>query len=205
MSIKKKGSGCFSRRAPEERRSSILAAARDILQARNFHDIKMENIAVQAGVAKGTLYLYFPTKEKLFQSLAKEMGQKIFQEWQSIWEKTSPGEERLKALIFSQLKFFDENKGLFLQVFQGNLPANAMGGLKKKSELIRAVIDMMAKAIEEGVHLQLFRPCESLHTAVALFGLIRGFVFARILCDIPYQLTDQTDFIWDVFLNGAKK
>jgi AcrR family transcriptional regulator len=55
--------------APEEkeaRRRQILTAAEELLQAWSFSDITMDRIAERAGVAKGTLYLYFRTKEALF-------------------------------------------------------------------------------------------------------------------------------------------
>jgi AcrR family transcriptional regulator len=50
----------------EARRQQILAAAGELLQGWSYSDISMERIAERAGIAKGTLYLYFRTKEDLF-------------------------------------------------------------------------------------------------------------------------------------------
>jgi AcrR family transcriptional regulator len=61
--------------APEEkkaRRCHILTAAEELLQIWSFTDITMNRIARRAGVAKGTLYLYFRTKEALFLQLYQQ-------------------------------------------------------------------------------------------------------------------------------------
>jgi AcrR family transcriptional regulator len=56
-----------------ERREAILAAALDEFSARGFAATRMDDIAARAGVAKGTIYLYFPDKESLFQELVRAM------------------------------------------------------------------------------------------------------------------------------------
>ena len=54
------------RRSDPNKRSQILRAATDVFSAREFHTVPVEDVATAAGVGKGTLYLYFPTKEQLF-------------------------------------------------------------------------------------------------------------------------------------------
>jgi AcrR family transcriptional regulator len=55
--------------AKEARGQQILAATAELLEGWSYSDITMDRIAERAGVAKGTLYLYFRTKEALFLSL----------------------------------------------------------------------------------------------------------------------------------------
>lgn len=55
----------------ETKRKQIVSAARELFDARDFFTVKMEDVARKAGVAKGTLYLYFSTKEELFLSVAE--------------------------------------------------------------------------------------------------------------------------------------
>jgi AcrR family transcriptional regulator len=54
-----------------ERREAILAAALDEFAARGFEAARLEDVARRAGVAKGTIYLYFRDKESLFQELIR--------------------------------------------------------------------------------------------------------------------------------------
>jgi AcrR family transcriptional regulator len=56
-----------------QRREAILAAALDEFSARGFAAARLDDVAKRAGVAKGTIYLYFRDKESLFQELVRSM------------------------------------------------------------------------------------------------------------------------------------
>jgi AcrR family transcriptional regulator len=60
------------RRRKEARPQEILDAALAEFAARGFAAARMDDIAARAGVTKGTLYLYFPSKQELFKSLVRE-------------------------------------------------------------------------------------------------------------------------------------
>jgi AcrR family transcriptional regulator len=55
------------------RREAILAAALDEFSSRGFEAARLDDVAKRAGVAKGTIYLYFRDKESLFQELVRAM------------------------------------------------------------------------------------------------------------------------------------
>src|SRR5262245_36675274 len=57
--------------APAARRQAILDAALDVFAERGFEAARLEDVATRAGVAKGTLYLYFRDKEALFEELVR--------------------------------------------------------------------------------------------------------------------------------------
>src|SRR6266852_3520034 len=56
-----------------ERREAILAAALEEFSARGFAATRLDDVARRAGIAKGTIYLYFRDKESLFQELVRAM------------------------------------------------------------------------------------------------------------------------------------
>jgi len=58
---------------PEARRAEILAAALEEFTARGFEATRLDDVARRAGIAKGTIYLYFADKETLFQELVRSM------------------------------------------------------------------------------------------------------------------------------------
>src|SRR6185369_14357084 len=58
---------------PEARRAEILAAALEEFTARGYEGARLDDVAKRAGVAKGTIYLYFADKETLFQELVRSM------------------------------------------------------------------------------------------------------------------------------------
>src|ERR1041384_8547392 len=58
---------------PETRRAAILASALEEFTARGFEGARLDDVAKRAGIAKGTIYLYFADKETLFQELVRSM------------------------------------------------------------------------------------------------------------------------------------
>jgi AcrR family transcriptional regulator len=68
------GKGAAAHKAPGvSKRDAILAAALDEFSARGFEATRLDDVAKRAGVAKGTIYLYFRDKESLFQELIRAM------------------------------------------------------------------------------------------------------------------------------------
>src|SRR5512138_1753489 len=59
-------------RRKQARPKEILDAALAVFAEKGFAAARMEDIAAKAGVTKGTIYLYFPSKEEVFKSLARE-------------------------------------------------------------------------------------------------------------------------------------
>src|SRR5512137_3060066 len=64
----------------QERRRAILDAALQLFQEMSFEAIGINEVAKRAGVAKGTVYLYFKTKEELFLALQSEAFESWFDE-----------------------------------------------------------------------------------------------------------------------------
>src|SRR3954447_9012033 len=71
----RKMAGAAKRRSasPEARRAAILAAALDEFTVRGYEGARLDDVARRAGVAKGTIYLYFTDKQALFQDLVRSM------------------------------------------------------------------------------------------------------------------------------------
>jgi AcrR family transcriptional regulator len=62
-----------------ERRTDLLRAARKVFATRGYHEAKVDDIAAQAGVAKGTFYLYFKDKRSIFVELLGALFERISQ------------------------------------------------------------------------------------------------------------------------------
>jgi AcrR family transcriptional regulator len=67
-----------SAEATDERKRVILAAALDVFSRHGFAAARLDDVATQAGVAKGTLYLYFPNKQALFEDLIRNYVSPLF-------------------------------------------------------------------------------------------------------------------------------
>ena len=94
------GKRATSRAAREDRRDAILDAAAGLFARIGFRDISMALLAERSGVAKGTLYLYFPTKEAVFLDLyGREMEAWFDQVEQRIDDIPANDHHRLAGLL----------------------------------------------------------------------------------------------------------
>ncbi len=73
-------------RRKEARPGELLEAALDLFVEKGFAATRAEEVAVRAGVSKGTLFLYFPSKEELFKAVVRENISGRFQEWNHEFE-----------------------------------------------------------------------------------------------------------------------
>jgi AcrR family transcriptional regulator len=100
-----------SRKPSPAKRSQILRAATDVFSAREFHSVPVEDVAVAAGVGKGTLYLYFPTKERLFYATILDALDVLLSELRRA-VRGRRGEDALGAFVRTVLGFFWERRHL---------------------------------------------------------------------------------------------
>ena len=90
------------RRRPsqDERRAAILAAALDVFAENGFAAARLDDVAQKAGVAKGTLYLYFPDKEALFEALLQGLVSPVLERIQALSaDQTLPSSAALEGIL----------------------------------------------------------------------------------------------------------
>src|SRR5207253_10906756 len=104
----------------EFRTAGILEAARKVFAKKGFSDATVDDIANAAGVAKGTVYLYYRSKQEVYIAALK-FG--ISQMYSSLVEEVarySTAEEKLKALTAAKPAYCDEN-GDFFKIHEAEL------------------------------------------------------------------------------------
>src|SRR3954466_5375201 len=88
------------RRRSEARPGEIVQAALDLFVEKGFSSTKMDEIAKRAGVTKGTVYLYFPSKDDLFRAVVEEMmGSQMENAERLVAEHTGSTRELVGELI----------------------------------------------------------------------------------------------------------
>jgi len=105
------------RRAREkaQRRREILDAARQEFFERGFHRPTMDELAARAQVSKGTVYLYFESKEEILAHLLLEGLHLLLQELKTAQQKAAllPPAEQVRAVAMAYLRFFQEQPSYF--------------------------------------------------------------------------------------------
>ena len=105
--------GTASRREREraQRRDDILQAARTVFFERGFHTATVDDVAVAAEVSKGTVYLYFDTKETILAHLLLEGLDRLIAELEAAYaaERRLAARTRLRRMADAYLHFFQQN------------------------------------------------------------------------------------------------
>ncbi len=151
----------------------ILDAAACLFAGNHFHSVRMEDIAAEADVGKGTLYRYFRDKEELYLALlSRASGQIREQVYEATQESRDPVGQ-LEAVTETILRFFEEQRHIFELIQQ----AEASRGTNHPWQDARdSVIKKVLEIFEEGERLGAFKVREPLITALLLLGGVRAVI-----------------------------
>jgi len=94
-----------------DHREAILLNAARLFARKPFHEVLMDDVAVQAGIAKGTIYRYYPNKDDLFAALSIQFLERIV----AVVEHVDAGGplENIHAMIRRSVEFIAENHDFF--------------------------------------------------------------------------------------------
>lgn len=188
-------------------RRAILDAAERVFGARGFADAKMTEIAQRAGVAAGTLYNYFDSKERIFRALIEQRGHDFAEGLQAVAAGPARGRAMLVELTRATLAYI-ESHGDVLSVFMqvGRMPDEARKRLCGAGhELVHAQYlslfrQRMVEARADGELRAGLAPEElaQLYTG-ALHGLVRGWMHGGR----RGKLAAKAEFAAELFFEGA--
>ncbi|HKX56509.1 MAG TPA: TetR/AcrR family transcriptional regulator [Xanthomonadales bacterium] len=108
----------------QKTREKLLRAAEAEFGARGFHAVAINDITREAGVALGTFYVYFESKEEIFRALVSYMGRRV-RSW--VAERIAGAPDRLAAEregVKAYLEFVREHKGLYRIISESEFVAN---------------------------------------------------------------------------------
>jgi len=131
----------------------MLDAAGRLFGAQRFHEVRMEDIAAEAEVGKGTIYRYFTDKEELFVALLERSSRQLVTLLEEEKKKGGSARVRLHAYIRARLEFFDERPHLFdliqrAEVMSG--PKKAFPWQKARDELFQQFADLFSEGNASG-------------------------------------------------------
>ena len=83
----------------QEREALILKAAEDVLMEKGYHETSIDEIAARVGIAKGTVYLHFPSKEDLVVAIFERDMQHLLQSIDSTIDSTLTAREKIESIF----------------------------------------------------------------------------------------------------------
>ncbi len=183
------------------RKGDIIQSAANLFASNGYHEVTMEQIAGKVGVAKGTIYLYFESKEKLYLGILEE----TYEEIESILEMEVAKSEDACGKLKKTLR-------LIFQFYRQNLDALKILS-RDETHLIKEHyeftehwrlrrIKLYEKILEKGVKEGSFRPVNTQLTALIIFGLVRSVMFFYRADKTAIEIADEVfSMISDGILN----
>ena len=185
-----------------DKRYRIMNAAIASFAQRGYHQATIADVAREAGVAAGTIYLYFKNKDDLLVSIFEEKVQGFIQAFHQQLSQEENAEVKLRKLVHLHL-FEMQNHPDLAAVFQLELRQSRhfMSAYPKTD--LKVYFDLIGDIIEEGQQQGMFRKDLYL-TAVkkAFFGALDETVTSWLLAGKNYDLSQMAEPVADLFVRG---
>ena len=197
-------------RRKEARPGELLDAALSLFVEKGFAATRVEEVAARAGVSKGTLFLYFPSKEELFKAVVRETIAGRFGEWnQELAEFRGDSAELLRYVMHS----WWERIGMTAASGITKLVMSEAGSFPDiasfyQREVIDPGEDLLKRVLQRGIDRHEFRPMD---LGRAVYSLIAPMIFLLMWkhsmapCCPPSERLDARSFIdteVDLLLHG---
>jgi TetR/AcrR family fatty acid metabolism transcriptional regulator len=162
-------------RNKSEQHDKILDAAGRLFGCHRFHEVRMEDIAAEAGVGKGTLYRYFNDKEELYLELLERASRQYVARLDEEKRRVEGPRAQLEAIVAAIVDFFDEQPHLFdliqrAEVFREQ--NRAFPWQKARDELFRLLLQLFTEANDRGA----FTVCDPELMELMLLGGLRSVI-----------------------------
>lgn len=155
----------------EERKNEILDAAEKLFGAKGFDHTSTNDILNEIGIARGTLYYHFKSKEDILDAMIERITRQLIAKATDIVQKKEiPVLQRLTMTIMA----LNVNNELELEVMQQvHKPQNALMHQKMQETLLSGVNPLITGLIEEGIQQDIFRtdyPAEAVEMTMLYFN-----------------------------------
>jgi len=196
-------SGGQARAAVTDKREAILRAAIKIFARKGYFNSKVADIASEAGIADGTVYLYFKSKDEILHSIFDRAMEEFIAEGKREIADIAEADRRLRRIAELHLERLGADRDLAI-VFQVEL----RGSTKFMEEFSAAgfaeYLSIIHRTFEDGQHAGVFR--SDLNATVCskiLFGALDEMVTNWILSKKPYPLAPMADEVLKIFFGGV--
>jgi TetR/AcrR family transcriptional repressor of mexJK operon len=155
------------------KRERILAAGLRLFANETYQAVTMDRVAEAAGVAKGTLYLYFPSKEALYLGILSDGLETVSKRYQATNDTRQDVGARLRRAIEVTIQFYDERRDL-LRLIATEEPRLADARNRLIQNWRERGYVFYTTLIEEGMRTGAFGQTDSRAATLAILGGIRS-------------------------------
>lgn len=186
------------------RTQEILAATRRLMEQGGVDAITMDEIAQAAGVAKGTIYLYFQSKDELIQALLSQVGESIALDLEALLDKPDSPREKLKRVIIVLLDYVEQESVLF-PVYLREL-VRSRSGRETRSPFLQnledRIVSLLNRLFAEGITQGQFISADPRLLSYLLKGLVRAVGYYHMTGAQKISVKEALPVILRLFFSG---
>src|SRR6266550_5899119 len=192
-----------SRNSISDKRGIILRAATRVFARNGYFNSKVADIARDAEVADGTVYLYFKSKEEILHSIFDQNMAEAIASGRGLIEKLRDPGEKLRRIAMLHLERLGADRDLAV-VFQVELRGSTKFMREFSAAGFAEYLSLLRQTFEEGQRSGVFRKDLSAKlVSKILFGALDEMATNWIISKRKYKLEPMAEVVMDVFLNGV--
>jgi len=187
----------------EFRRESILKATLGVIARQGLAGASMQAIAGEAGVAKGTLYLYFKDRDDLLEQTKSHVFDEVLLRIRTVLDEPRPLREGLRVLVRTKLEFFDQNQE-FLRVYMAlRHKGDEMEARHRRREApqYNRYVELLAAYLEAAMARGEVRAVDPASLALFFVEGASAILMRRLERRGPHRIED-LDWLVDTFVDG---
>jgi AcrR family transcriptional regulator len=158
------------------RKKRIIQVATQLFSEKSYHNVTIDEVAANAGIAKGTIYLYFESKEKLYLEILENGFESIESLIEKEVAKTDRATEKLKKVLRLIFGFYRQNLDV-LRILSRDETHLIREHYQFTEHWRERRVKLYEKILEKGVREGSFRPINTRLAALIIFGLVRSVMF----------------------------
>jgi len=190
--------------ASSEKRDLILKAATKVFARNGFFQSQVADVARVAGVAAGTVYLYFKGKDDLLVSIFERSMKDVLAEGRAAVDGIDDPADRLRRIALLHLERLGRDRDLAV-VFQVELRQSVKFMELFSESFLQDYFKLIRQAIVDGQQHGTFRKDLSATTATKIFfGALDEMATNWVLSRRKYDLRAEADAVVDLFINGVR-
>jgi TetR/AcrR family fatty acid metabolism transcriptional regulator len=189
---------------PSDKHQRILEAAVEVIAESGYFQARVTDIAARAGVADGTIYLYFKNKEQVLMAAIDSAFAAFLERARADLARTQEPRQRLRRLAQLHLETLGANRSLAI-VFQTELRQSAKFLSEFSHHRLVEYFNLIRQIVREGQHAGVFRrELSDKIVANCFFGALDEMVTSWMLSEHDYPLAGAADAVVDVILQGME-
>jgi TetR/AcrR family fatty acid metabolism transcriptional regulator len=186
-----------------DKREAILRAATKVFAESGYFNSKVADVARVAGVADGTVYLYFKSKEEILRSIFDRGVGEVLAEARARISAVADPREKLREIARLHLERLGANRDLAI-VFQVELRGSTKFMEEFSAAGLAEYLRLIRETFEEGQRAGVFRAgLNAKLVAKVLFGALDEMATNWILSRRRYKLAPMADTVLDIILDGV--